>query len=500
MDNQLYVRIRGKVTGPYDQEKLRWLARRGQLSRAHELSQDTTHWVRASTYPELFSLDDYQGTAGLATTEARHGPTQSRTPERALPLPEAPMRAIGPGGRRSRSSQGRWYLRPVTIVGAVCVAFSFVVLVAFLVGKWARQSHQADEAAVTIAKHEVSPPASEHTETRQTPAPSEIAVAQTPSQKPEAASSQHRPKKANTPTAPTKETTPEPKILDKPDERRLTAAAEGENTPPNALGSPTLSSIKEHKAIADAIGKVIVGGEVTNYQGKTFQLPKSSGSAFAINHNGAMLTNKHVVEGYVELSHANQLKADLSREYRLGLHEMLWVFVAGEEYAARLVYVSPKHDYAILQVERHFARPFALKLSSDDLLDAEVRAVGFPGVASIGFSDKEISQDVAKSELRHADVAEFFNARELQYLLTSGRVSQVTSDAAMRVTWLQHTASIAPGNSGGPLVLPDATVVGINTMIVGDAKELGAQFFRALCLGQFRDEIDRRVSGVTWIP
>ena len=54
MDNQLYVRIRGRVLGPYDQEKLQSLARRGQLSRMHELSQDATNWVRASTYPELF--------------------------------------------------------------------------------------------------------------------------------------------------------------------------------------------------------------------------------------------------------------------------------------------------------------------------------------------------------------------------------------------------------------------------------------------------------------
>ena len=54
MENQLYVRIRGRILGPYDQDKLQSLARRGQLSRLHEVSQDATNWVRASTYPELF--------------------------------------------------------------------------------------------------------------------------------------------------------------------------------------------------------------------------------------------------------------------------------------------------------------------------------------------------------------------------------------------------------------------------------------------------------------
>jgi hypothetical protein len=58
MESQLYIRIRGRVLGPYDQEKLQSLARRGQLSRMHELSPDATNWVRASTYPELFVMDD----------------------------------------------------------------------------------------------------------------------------------------------------------------------------------------------------------------------------------------------------------------------------------------------------------------------------------------------------------------------------------------------------------------------------------------------------------
>ena len=54
MDTQLYLRVRGRVLGPYDEEKLQSLVRRGQLSRMHEVSTDGAHWVRASTYAELF--------------------------------------------------------------------------------------------------------------------------------------------------------------------------------------------------------------------------------------------------------------------------------------------------------------------------------------------------------------------------------------------------------------------------------------------------------------
>lgn len=61
MENQLYIRIRGKILGPYNQEKLQSLSRRGQLSRLHEVSQDAANWVRASTYPELFLVEALPG-------------------------------------------------------------------------------------------------------------------------------------------------------------------------------------------------------------------------------------------------------------------------------------------------------------------------------------------------------------------------------------------------------------------------------------------------------
>jgi len=60
VDRDLYMRVRGRVLGPYDQKKLQALARRGQLGRMHEVSEDGVNWVRASTYPELFVSQDGQ--------------------------------------------------------------------------------------------------------------------------------------------------------------------------------------------------------------------------------------------------------------------------------------------------------------------------------------------------------------------------------------------------------------------------------------------------------
>lgn len=58
MENQLYIRIRGRVLGPYDVEKLQSLARRGQLSRLHELSEDAANWFPAKNRPELFVIEE----------------------------------------------------------------------------------------------------------------------------------------------------------------------------------------------------------------------------------------------------------------------------------------------------------------------------------------------------------------------------------------------------------------------------------------------------------
>lgn len=54
MTTTYYVRIRGRVQGPFDVNKLRSLVRRGQIGRTHEVSQDGVSWSRAVEFSELF--------------------------------------------------------------------------------------------------------------------------------------------------------------------------------------------------------------------------------------------------------------------------------------------------------------------------------------------------------------------------------------------------------------------------------------------------------------
>lgn len=207
----------------------------------------------------------------------------------------------------------------------------------------------------------------------------------------------------------------------------------------------------------------------------------------------------------MQLQRARDAKDEFKREYNATLEEQIWVFVNKEKHDAKLVHVSDKADYAILRVNCRFEKPFRLKTTPERLLDIEVRALGFPDVASAALSTQEERlqelrlQSIMEGNL-HSDVRECFSDRDLQYVMTSGRICQVADDTATNIKWIQHDAGIAPGSSGGPLVIhKNAIVLGVNTVIVGDRRG-GTALYRAIFLGQFRKDIDRHAPGVVWVP
>jgi hypothetical protein len=55
MSEQIYIRSRGRIQGPFSEEQLKLMARKSQFSRMHEVSKDGVTWSRASASPELFA-------------------------------------------------------------------------------------------------------------------------------------------------------------------------------------------------------------------------------------------------------------------------------------------------------------------------------------------------------------------------------------------------------------------------------------------------------------
>jgi hypothetical protein len=54
LDQQYYIRSRGRVQGPYTPSRLKELAKRGKFGKYHHISVDRVNWERASAHPELF--------------------------------------------------------------------------------------------------------------------------------------------------------------------------------------------------------------------------------------------------------------------------------------------------------------------------------------------------------------------------------------------------------------------------------------------------------------
>jgi len=146
---------------------------------------------------------------------------------------------------------------------------------------------------------------------------------------------------------------------------------------------------------------------------------RATGSGFAIDQQGHVVTNAHVVEG------ASNVSLVLSN---------------GRSVNARIVGVDADNDLAVLQVSGNVEglRALTLGRSSQLKVGDPVLAVGSP----LG----------------------------LEGTVTAGIVSAVDRQARFgdngnRQTAIQTDAAINPGNSGGPLVNAAGQVVGVNTAI-----------------------------------
>ena len=155
-----------------------------------------------------------------------------------------------------------------------------------------------------------------------------------------------------------------------------------------------------------------------------------SGTGFAINKEGYIATNFHVI-GDME---TGEICDDI--EIR---------GVNGDDsktYTARVVAEDPDNDLAILKIEEMiYDIPYSI---GNDIVDVaeKVYSYGYPLTHMLG------------SELKY----------------TSGEINGKTGfDGDPR--FLQHTATLQPGNSGGPLFNVDGDIIGINTLIVRKAYE-----------------------------
>ena len=110
-DATWYMRDRGQKRGPFSQEKLLVMYRRGQLSRFHEISQDGKSWVKAATLLEAPMLPEPASDSRAAMPSRLRPPRPSgglaRRDRRPSLAGDRPRRKRRPAPSGSRSLPSR---------------------------------------------------------------------------------------------------------------------------------------------------------------------------------------------------------------------------------------------------------------------------------------------------------------------------------------------------------------------------------------------------------
>ncbi|MCE9527526.1 MAG: serine protease, partial [Planctomycetales bacterium] len=154
------------------------------------------------------------------------------------------------------------------------------------------------------------------------------------------------------------------------------------------------------------------------------------GAGIVIDPNGLVATSYHL---------SSDLTAGVAR------------FQDGRVFAiAGYAAVDPDNDLAILQLEKASGLPTA-KLKSDEGLRplTTVFAIGHPRGVEFALHDGKVSRRIRTSQLS----------------AMSQRFIRALAGSGPDHVWIQHTAVLSEGNSGGPLVNEQGEVLGINTWV-----------------------------------
>jgi S1-C subfamily serine protease len=201
--------------------------------------------------------------------------------------------------------------------------------------------------------------------------------------------------------------------------------------------------------------------------------PLSSGSGFIITNDGYIITNNHIFD----LETEEDLKSEASKnslynylvsyfndtiplslmndiefkKFKEDLHSLAFnsdvkiqVKVENSKnYSAKMIKNDKKIDLAVLKInsdEKNF-NTILIGDSNDLKVGQKIIALGYPLPDKFGF------------------------LKDFKATLTEGTISALRTDDY----GIQHTASVNPGNSGGPLISANGEVVGINTAVLKNA-------------------------------
>ena len=206
------------------------------------------------------------------------------------------------------------------------------------------------------------------------------------------------------------------------------------------IAAPAFAQASDIGAVSRSVVRIAV---FSSEDGERKFVGHGSGVAVAPDK---IITNAHVVEG------ANY---DGTMTFTIVPSE------GTKSYEAKLLKWSPGNDLALLQLSGGARMPAASLFTGTVGDGADVFAIGYPANVDIALEEGE------------ADMLRPQTPVKTRGAVSAGRSSK-TFDT------LLHTAPIAPGNSGGPLVDPCGRVVGINSFGSNATIGGGAEFYFAV--------------------
>lgn len=189
-------------------------------------------------------------------------------------------------------------------------------------------------------------------------------------------------------------------------------------------------------------------------------VPIASGTGFIVSPDGWIVTNLHVVSGEKRVVVVDGEKIEVAVEV-----QRIEVVVRGGrgqpmQLTASVTASDAELDLAILYVSGQNL-PYVPLGDSDAIVAGDaVRALGYPFGQQV-----EMALDLRAG----ADVTP-------EITVSPGSVSSLRRDDAGDIRYVQTTAPLNPGNSGGPIVDADGHVVAVAQLEITDGKSAGLGF------------------------
>jgi S1-C subfamily serine protease len=492
---EYYTRFRGTVLGPYSVEKLKALRARGQFSRIHEVSTDRKSWSPASSIDDLFAstTSKFGNRSGPQTAVvAAAGPAASGASSATVPTESTAPGSADSGGTGPARTPGPadavlWYYRiDDQQFGPTATAELQKLIGERRLGRtdivWrdGLLDWLAVEEVPELTRGGLPPPV------RKSSSLAKISRRRTLFRAIFAFL-------AFLVTGLIVYLTITGKL-------RL-LLSDASPVPPGAVESVAVNSIDgadAERRLGECVGLVVTGVRATLADGTVTEQAHSTGTCFVIDKAGYALTNKHVVEGFQKQLRAELWREKLRKEQLINVEPKLWVFFNDKPVSAAIVDTIENFDVAILRVDVPADTYLRLSSRSELPRGTKVAALGFPALDRQPLSDEEIVQRLTNNLFAKQSIRGAFESRDLEYNRNDGTVSKVSKEQLGRL-WIQHTATIRPGNSGGPLLTDDGVVWAINTLrFPPENGQSETPIYYSLSVGQLKKEIQKCVKDVEW--